>query len=289
MRLHNFQEGVLLQVDQLMDRHLQSRFEGIAQELGVENFFKAIRYSIFPGGKRFRPLLAAAITHTLGGEIPVVIPWASAVEMIHGYSLVHDDLPCIDDDDQRRGQPSTHSKFGEATALLAGDALLTESFLLLASSLRDQPEIAGLMVALLAQAAGVHGMIGGQVMDLESQKIPMHITQTQLETLHRLKTGALIRVAAQGAAILCSASDRQIDISAQLGEHLGLAFQIADDLLDHVEEAPESGSFPAVVGILQSQQRLQKATQSALECAAELGDKSGILTELIHFNLSRDT
>jgi geranylgeranyl diphosphate synthase type II len=279
-----FQSRVVEMTDSVLRKYVSSCFASALP--GQEKLREAMEYSLFSGGKRFRPILACAVAEAVGESIESVLPWAAAVEMIHSYSLVHDDLPCMDNDDFRRGQLTTHKKFGESTALLAGDALLTESFLFLTSALREQPERAALLVALLAQASGVRGMIGGQVTDLLAQKSTLKLGE--IEGMHLQKTGALIQVAAQGAAILVDASENQVELASNLGRYLGLAFQIADDLLDYEADAVEPGSYPAVLGVLKTQEHLQTTTAKAMDCARGLGSNSKLLMELIEFNLRRE-
>src|SRR3982751_2943314 len=198
---------------------------------------RAMRYSLFAGGKRIRPVLAIAAAHTLSPAPQGIENAAATLELIHTYSLIHDDLPALDNDDLRRGRPTCHKVFGEAMAILAGDALLTLAFQVL-STLDAAAERRVRMTAELAAAAGtVGGMIGGQVADLEGEGRPPDAQL--LETIHRAKTGALLRASLRIGAIYAGADDRQYTALSCYGEHIGLAFQIVDDILD-VEESSEA-------------------------------------------------
>lgn len=189
---------------------------------------KATRHTLFGGGKRVRPVLALMAAEAVGGQAEIALPWALAVEMIHTYSLVHDDLPAMDDDAERRGRPTVHVAFDEATAILVGDALLTEAFALVAEHPR--------LVTLLAQAAGGHGMVGGQVLDIEGVS-----ALDALVIMQRKKTGALIRAAIEGGAIAADASTDQLAALGAYGDALGLLFQMTDDLIDEVQDADADG------------------------------------------------
>ncbi len=201
----------------------------------------AERYSLFAGGKRIRPLLTLEFCNMLGGEEAAALPFACAVEMIHTYSLIHDDLPCMDDDDLRRGKPTNHKVFGESTALLAGDALLTGAFEAAASNTEVSPETAVKAVAYLANCAGRYGMVGGQVMDLQGEK--RKLTLDELLKLHSLKTGALISAAAVMGALAAgySFADSCMEDVITYAENIGLAFQIVDDILDQTGNVEELG------------------------------------------------
>ena len=208
-----------------------------------ETIHRAVRYSLFAGGKRIRPVLALAAGDAVGGAREDVLPFACAVEMIHTYSLIHDDLPAMDDDDLRRGKPTSHKVFGEAMAILAGDALLTRAFHLMADVPRDWD--AGRVrrrldaAAILGEACGTAGLIGGQVEDLESEG--KAIAPAALERLHRAKTGALLSACVRGGAVLGGASGTDSAHLARYAEAVGLAFQIVDDVLDATEGAEQLG------------------------------------------------
>ena len=201
----------------------------------------AERYSLLGGGKRIRPFLVNEFCRALGGDIEASMPLACALEMIHTYSLIHDDLPCMDDDDMRRGKPSNHKKFGYANALLAGDALLTRAFETVASAESLSPMAKAEAVRLLARAAGDRGMIGGQVIDLDSEN--KSISFEKLLKLHSLKTGALISAACVLGALAAGVrlSDPQMERVVTYAENIGLAFQIVDDILDCTGDAATLG------------------------------------------------
>ena len=223
-----FREEKIRQYQEMIDRGLDEYLPP------AENFpsiiYQAMRYSAMGGGKRLRPLLVLAAAEAVGGDPQKVLPAAVAVELIHTYSLIHDDLPAMDNDDLRRGRPTSHRVFGEAIAILAGDALLTFAFEVL-GGMKEQPP--GLVLAVIrevAQAAGPQGMIGGQVVDLESQG--RSVNREMLEYMHRHKTGALIRAAVRAGARLAGASSEELACLTSYAEHFGMAFQIIDDVLD---------------------------------------------------------
>lgn len=203
---------------------------------------EAMAYSLLDGGKRIRGCLTLAMCELCGGEVQSALPLACAVEMVHAYSLIHDDLPCMDNDDLRRGKPSCHIKFGEGTALLAGDALLTHAFSVASDAYFNgtlPAETVLRCVNQLSRAAGVEGMIGGQVIDTAPEEVPM--TPEQLEAMHSMKTGALIRSAAV-LGCLAAGAPRDVVMQADLyAAKIGLAFQIVDDILDATEESEKLG------------------------------------------------
>ncbi len=257
-----------------------------------ESLLKAVRYSVLQeGGKRFRPALAMLTAEALGFPAERVLPYASAVECIHTYSLIHDDLPAMDNDDFRRGQPTNHKVFGEATALLAGDSLLTEAFHIIASAYADEPLVGLKAVAELAQAAGVWGMVGGQAMDMAAQTYletsGAAPTRESVELMHRLKTGALIRSAAVGAGILCSANPQQLKDLKKFSENLGLAFQVTDDILDYDPNKIEAGSYPALLGLEGTKAFLAQLTEDCLSSLESWSKLAEPLRELARFNQSR--
>lgn len=211
-------------------------------ELPQKNVFDAMRYSAMAGGKRLRPVLVLEFCRICGGDVKAALPFACAVEFVHTYSLIHDDLPCMDDDELRRGRPSCHVKFGEATALLAGDALLSLAFeTALCNNSIDKvgPENACRAAGELARASGAVGMVGGQIIDLESEG--RKISLQTLEFMHRNKTGALIVAAAKMGCIAAGADEKRIEAAGEYAIRLGLAFQIVDDLLDVEGDAAKLG------------------------------------------------
>ena len=208
-----------------------------------EKVHQAIRWSMFAGGKRFRPALLLATGEAFGAPITALIKTACAFEMIHTYSLIHDDLPSMDDDDLRRGRPTCHVRFGEATAILAGDALQTLAFRTIAED--EQLDLATrvALISELARASGTpEGMVGGQALDMEAEA--RQVNARELEDIHRHKTGALIVAAARCGAIIGKATDAELDAVTTYGSHLGLLFQITDDLLDVTASAADLGKTP---------------------------------------------
>jgi geranylgeranyl diphosphate synthase type II len=239
---------------------------------------QAMRYSLEAGGKRLRPMLCFAASEAVGGSDADVMPAACALELIHTYSLIHDDLPAMDDDDLRRGKPTCHKAFDEATAILAGDGLLTAAFEVLASAgrTRGSDPLKWLEVSyLIARAAGCTGMVQGQMMDLSVEG--KAITLEELETLQQLKTGALIEISVKAGALLGGGTPQEVAALAAYGQHIGLAFQLADDILN-VEGKPEIigkpvGSDqahhkitgPSLIGLEQAKARALELVDSALE------------------------
>jgi len=256
---------------------------------------KAMRYSLFAGGKRLRPAVALAACRAVGGSDDAALPTACALEMLHTYSLVHDDLPAVDNDDLRRGQPTCHVKFDEATAILAGDALQTQAFWVL-SAKTDKAEVATKLVQELAAAAGTFGMVGGEVADIEAEgKTP----QLEIvEHIHTRKTAALFRASAVMGGIAGGADARALEALRNYGEWLGLAFQIVDDVLDETSDAETLGkspgkdrasgkmSYPAAVGLDASTERARECARSAVR-ALEPIERSEMLAALAELTVTR--
>mgnify|MGYP000963243874 CR=1 FL=1 len=205
-----------------------------------EKLLEAMKYSLYAGGKRLRPILLFAAAEVCGGKLDAALPHAVALEMVHTYSLIHDDLPAMDDDDLRRGKPSSHKVFGEATAILAGDALLTHAFSVAAKGVHEDPQRRLAAVAELAKAAGPVGMVAGQAMDIEQGKKDA----SSVNDIHRCKTGALIKAAVRIGAIISGAGARVIHGLTQYADSLGLAYQIADDILDTTATIDQLGKNP---------------------------------------------
>lgn len=246
----------------------------------------SVRYSLLQeGGKRFRPVLAMLVAQALGEKPERVLAFAGAVECVHTYSLIHDDLPAMDNDDFRRGQPTNHKKFDESTAILAGDALLTEAFQMIATNYAAEPAIGLQAVSELALASGLHGMVGGQAIDMGAKKESVNLEE--LRTMHRLKTGALIRVAARGSALICKADAEKLKQITTFAEDLGLAFQVADDLLDYDQARPEPGSYPALLGPDKTRDFLEDLTASCLASIETWGEGANPLREIAEYNQSR--
>ena len=243
----------------------------------LQSLLDAERYSLFAGGKRIRPMLTLEFCRMLGGEDAAALPFACAVEMIHTYSLIHDDLPCMDNDDMRRGKPTNHKVFGESTALLAGDSLLTGAFEAVASNRAVSPETAVKAVAYLSGCAGRYGMVGGQIMDLEGEH--KTLTLDELLKLHSLKTGALISAAAVMGALAAGVelTDPCMADVVTYAENIGLAFQIVDDILDCTgDEATlgkrvgtdakhEKNTFMSFYSLEEAQFYADRLTQDAIE------------------------
>jgi geranylgeranyl diphosphate synthase type II len=247
----------------------------------IKSFLEAIKYSLMGEGKRFRPVIALATAELCDHDPQEILPFALSIEMIHTYSLIHDDLPCMDNDDFRRGRPTNHKVYGESTALLAGDALLTEAFqvLILSDSL---PENKLSAISLLAECAGLRGMIGGQYFDLESQKNKVRVEE--LAQMQMNKTGALIYASMMGAALLCSAPERKKDEIKKYARLLGLSFQIADDILD--QEKNELGSFVSLLGLEKSKDLLKDLTRQMFK-TLEGFPKSDFFAGLARYNSER--
>lgn len=253
---------------------------------GWQRLMASIRYSLLQdGAKRFRPTLALLSADALGADRERVLPFAAAVECVHTYSLIHDDLPAMDNDDFRRGLPTNHKKFDDSTAILAGDALLTDAFAILGEAYAEIPDVAVRAIVELSKAAGSQGMVGGQAIDIAAKSVSLDIEDLRL--LHLLKTGALIRVAAVGAAIVSEATDEQIEDLSDFASALGLAFQVADDLLDYSQERPESGSYCALLGPEKTREFLVELTEEALEAIVDWDQKADALRALVEFNRDR--
>jgi geranylgeranyl diphosphate synthase type II len=285
MTLRDYMAVQQTAVDAALDRWVP------AESINPQNIHRAMRYSLFAGGKRIRPLLAIAAAETVS-DAPVGIESAAcALEMIHTYSLIHDDLPALDNDDLRRGRPTCHKVFGEALAILAGDSLLTIAFEVLAKLDDISAERRVELVRELATASGtVGGMIGGQVNDIEGEG--RHPTAELLESIHRAKTGALLRASVRIGAIYAGADAAQLAALTSFGEHIGLAFQIVDDILDVEESSEALGktagkdaaqhkiTFPAVYGIEESRRMAEEERVGAHLALNMLDDRGTRLREM---------
>ena len=243
-----------------------------------------VRHVLFGGGKRVRPLLALLAAEAVSDDAEVALPWAIAVEMIHTYSLAHDDLPAMDDDDERRGRPTCHIAYDEAHAILAGDALLTEAFQVLADA-RWPAKTTVELTRLLATAAGGQGMVGGQILDIGGELTTMQA----LEHMQRLKTGALIRSAAEGGAIAAGGSPEAVSAIRRCGEALGLLFQITDDLIDRLQDPEEDGkNVLDLVDMQGARARRDEVARGAVEALAPLGERAELMAALVHAVAHRD-
>lgn len=272
---------------------LEERLREAVEKLDTpEDLAKAMLYSLQAGGKRIRPLLVFAVIDAFGKDPAIGLDAAAAIEMVHTYSLIHDDLPSMDDDDLRRGKPTNHKVFGEATAILAGDALLTLSFNMLAE-MPEESVPANVKLALikgLSTAAGAQGMVGGQTADMEGEN--KKLTLEQLEYIHINKTGKMLEYSILAGALISGASQEQKNILSKFAYHIGLAFQIRDDILDleGTEEligkpvgsdtVNEKSTYPALLGLDGAKESLNDHLQSAKDSLAATGLKVELLTEI---------
>ena len=280
-------------VDEALTRYLPIE-DNIPAEI-----FKAIRYSVFAGGKRIRPILCLAAVEALGGDIAQALPVACALELIHTYSLIHDDLPAMDNDDFRRGKPTSHKVFGEAIAILAGDALLTEAFNLLsrAEKVRVPAERSLAVIQVIGQAAGIYGMVGGQALDLLAEKTKPDLDA--LSDIHRRKTGALIVAAVKSGAIICGASEQKVQALTDYGMNIGLAFQIADDILNVEGDSrlmgKQTGSdaargkvtYPSIIGLSDARIILSEYLVAAIKSIDDFDDRALPLRVIADYIINR--
>jgi geranylgeranyl diphosphate synthase, type II len=293
-KLDHFFARCRVLVDGELDRRLP------AEDLTPVTVHQAIRWSVFAGGKRFRPTLLIASGEAFGADTSVLLSTACALEMVHTYSLIHDDLPSMDDDDLRRGRPTCHVQFDEATAILAGDALQTLAFKTISEDELLAPEIRVKLISVLANAAGTpEGMVAGQAQDLEAESRP--VAASELEQIHRLKTGALIVAAARAGAIIAKASEGELSSLNRYASQLGLLFQITDDLLDVTATAQALGktpgkdarsqkaTYPGVHGLEAAHKRAVTAHEEACAALKELHRPTERLRAIADFILKRDT
>ncbi len=261
---------------------------------------EAMRYSLFAGGKRVRPVLAIAAAEALGARTADLLPVAGSLELIHTYSLIHDDLPAMDNDDLRRGRPTCHKVYGEAVAILAGDGLLNMAFEVLSDPRRLKAVPAGRLVAIIKEistASGVFGMVGGQVVDMESEG--KDVDFPTLEYIHTHKTGALIRASVRTGALYAKAGKRQFIALSRYGELVGLAFQITDDILDITGTQETIGkdvgsdikkgkkTFPSFYGLEESRTRAHEVADKAVQSLREFDRKADPLRELAKYIVNR--
>lgn len=261
----------------------------------------AMRYACLGGGKRLRPFLLIETARLFGRADDGILRAACALEMVHCYSLVHDDLPAMDGDDLRRGRPTVHKAFDEATAILAGDGLLTYAFDIMGDvGTHPDPAIRAELVTGLARAAGLGGMAGGQMLDLDAEQAPAPLTPAEIERLQAMKTGALLRFAVEGGALAGGANAGQRGALSEFGSALGTAFQIADDLLDAESDTAHLGkragkdaernkaTFVAVLGLAKAKQLRDDLAQRAEAALASFGAAADVLREAARFTVSRD-
>lgn len=272
-------ESFLLDYFQKYRETLFSQLSSEYHQKSLDLLLESISYSLRGGGKRFRPLLCLKVGVALGASTSELFPFAAALEMIHTYSLIHDDLPSMDNDDYRRGQLTNHKKFGESVALLAGNSLLTESFLLVSQSYKKQPELSMHLVQLLAKCSGLQGILAGQIIDLQSK---YKLSEAELKELHLLKTGALISAAVSGACeISGKVSLQKKNHLISFAEKLGLAFQVADDLLDADREDESQKSFVGLLGVERTKELLNSLSES---CRQDLKSAFDLNSEIDYFN-----
>jgi len=288
-------QGYLTLINEALDDLLTPSGEA------YDRVLEAMRYSVMNAGKRVRPILTLEFCRMLGGDVQEALPFACAVELIHCYSLIHDDLPCMDDDDLRRGKPSCHKQFDEATALLAGDALLTKAFETAAGAPlgKKNPNAVLRCMQELSYYAGVDGMIGGQAIDLAQEGHQVDTTEALLSQMHNLKTAALLKSACEMGAIAASAAPEQILNAELYGESLGLAFQLVDDILDVTGDEASLGkpigsdaqndkvTYITLCGLSVAKSMAEDYTKQALDIVKGYPD-SGFLQELTEHLLTRN-
>jgi geranylgeranyl diphosphate synthase type II len=283
-------------VDDALARYLPG------EESYPQAIFQAMRYSVFAGGKRVRPILAIAAAEAIGGTAEDVLPLACALECIHTYSLIHDDLPALDNDDYRRSRLTNHKVFGEANAILAGDALLTFAFELMGEARHWKQFVPARVVQVMqevAHAIGTFGMIGGQVVDLQMEGKDVDLPT--LQYIHAHKTGALIRASVRSGAILGGGSPAEVEALTHYGTHIGLAFQIMDDILDvrgdeqlmgkavRKDEARQKATYPRLVGLAESEERAQAAVTAGIAVLDRFGERGAVLRDLAQFIIARES
>ncbi len=256
---------------------------------------KAMRYSVFSGGKRVRPVLSLLSSRLICGKLKPAFAAACAVEFIHTYSLIHDDLPCMDDDDMRRGKPTNHLVFGQSLAVLAGDALQTRAFEVLGYA-DYSPERTVRLVQELSKAAGPSGMVGGQALDIKKK----NFGPEELKLMHAAKTGALLSASVRMGAIAAGADHKQLEYLEVYGRELGLAFQIADDILDVIGDPEKTGryrgsdekegksTYPQLFGVDESKKKAREALNRGISALSRFGDDAHELVELLEFVVERD-
>lgn len=257
---------------EFMEEYLQ-KFYAQFHDLPQNKLFEAMEYSLLAGGKRLRPVLALEFCRLCGSDPKAAAPFAGAVEMIHTYSLIHDDLPSMDNDDFRRGRPTNHKVYGEAMAILAGDALLTDAFMLASTAQLADPKDMAFAIGTLAECAGSMGMVGGQALDINSEQ--RELTEQEVIDIQTRKTGALINAACVLGAIAGGSTEEQIDAAAQFAAGLGMAFQIRDDMLDVIGTQEEMGkgvgtdtvknTFVRLYGLEKCEELVQQYTQYAID------------------------
>jgi len=282
---------------ELIDSYLESYFSITSEPFVLH---EAMRYSLFAGGKRIRPILALASYEACGGNPKDIVPYATALELIHTYSLIHDDLPSMDNDDLRRGKPTNHKVFGEAMAILAGDALLTEAFLMLSNNPHSSSLQLSDLIKIIREvslASGVHGMVGGQALDIFSENIEPD--KDTLNFIHLHKTAALITASVRMGAILANIKEKKLKALTEYGTGIGLAFQIIDDILDIEGNAEELGktagsdikmkkmTYPALCGTEKSRQKAKDLIADAIDSLKIFSSEADQLRKIARYLLKR--
>ena len=293
MKFEKAREAKVKEIEEILQAYLPKK-EGF-QKIIME----AMEYSLMAGGKKIRPMLMQEMYHLFGGKEKLIYPFMAAIEMIHTYSLVHDDLPAIDNDDYRRGRKTTHVVYGEDMGILAGDALLNYAFETAATAFADFPEdslLIGKAMGILAKKAGVYGMIGGQVTDV--RETGHKLSREKLDFIYALKTGALIESSMMIGAVLAGASEEEIKQAEKIAAKTGFAFQVQDDILDvtstsetlgkpvHSDEKNEKTTYVTLVGIEEAKKIVERESEEAIRILETLPGEKGYLTwlleELIH-------
>jgi len=272
-------------IDENLDKFLEEKYP--------EEIFKSMRYSVLAGGKRLRPVLCLEACRVFGGNIEDAMPTACAIEMLHAQSLIHDDLPCMDNDDFRRGKPTNHKVFGEATAVLAGDALLTfapQLILQKSKNLDDKTKLK--LIEQYCIAAGAYGLIAGQIVDIESEG--KQISAETLEFIHTHKTADLFKLSLKSGAIIAGVSEEKVNLMEEIGQKLGFAFQICDDILDETSTFEEMGktlgkdkqahkpTYTAIFGLKKARKEVKYLLGNVCDMMSEHGIESGIFNDIIH-------
>ncbi len=292
--ISNYLNEMKNEVDKALEQHL------LPSNQYPQSLIKSMRYSVFAGGKRLRPILVLAAAEAVNGPVKQIMPFALGVELIHTYTLIHDDLPSLDNDDLRRGKPTSHKAFGEATAILAGDALQTYAFQLMTDTelMKEiPPKLILRAVHELSHAIGPLGTIGGQMIDLESEG--KEIETRTLEYIHTHKTGCLISACIRSGGILSQCSEKELDALTHFGENIGLAFQIIDDILDVTGNQTEMGkdaksdiksskaTYPALLGIEESKKKAQNLIDNGIACLDHFDSSADHLREIALYFISR--
>ncbi|WKA56398.1 polyprenyl synthetase family protein [Planococcus shixiaomingii] len=282
------------QYETLIQNEMTSLIDSLAIPVSLK---EAMQYSLQAGGKRIRPILLLAVVEEFGIEHPDALKVAAAIEMIHTYSLIHDDLPSMDDDDLRRGMPTNHVVFGEALAILAGDALLTYSFGIVSRLEHISSDDKIRLIDLMSVSSGAEGMVGGQVLDIEGEE--KQLSLEELEKVHRLKTGALLTYSILAGGILAQASAEEMMALSRFGEHLGLAFQIQDDILDVTgtseelgktagkDESSEKSTYPSILTLPKAKEKLDFHASEALKALESLNRELPLLRGLTDLIVQR--